>query len=98
MVPRLALRLVSLLSLALAVLPLAGGPGAGRAAFTETEREALLSCLDESWETLLGRGGEGAETAEGSATLEELRRRVRAAATLEEALGAFSDLARLAAR
>jgi hypothetical protein len=96
MVSRLVLRLVSLLSLGLAVLPLARGPDAGRAAITEAEREALLACLDESWEALHGGGGEAEKGAEGAATLEELRRRVQTAASLEEALRALADLARLA--
>jgi hypothetical protein len=92
MVPRLLLRLVSVLSLALAVLPLAGGPGAEPDAITEAERELLLAHLEESW-TLLGEAeGESGGGTEGREMLESLRLRMRKAASLEEALRVLSDL------
>ena len=92
MVPRLLLRLVSLLSLGLAVLPLAGGTDSESVGITEAEREALLAHLEESWTAWTEAEGPSGAHTEGRAPLEALRLRMQAAASLEEALRVLSDL------
>lgn len=100
MVPRLFLRLASLLSLVLAVLPPAGVENPGASRFSKDEREAVLASLEESWESFHGEGERHdprAGTREDRALLELLRERVRTATSLEEALRVLTDLASLAA-
>jgi hypothetical protein len=97
MVPRILLRLASLLSLGLTLLALAEARSPLRPDLSEPDREIMLALLEESWEALDELGGGRAIAGDRSKLHEALRLRMQTATSLGEAHQVLSDLLRVAA-